>query len=151
MTTIADLEARMDSLDQTLNFLVADVIKPLSDAVVATQQLAQTNQERFDRLMMNQAEDRNVAEQAIAEQSQQIQNLLEDAREDRRQSRQASAEQSRRIQTLIEDAREDRRRNQEKFDSQMQRIDSQMQVMQAQLLQLATLNRRVDGLEQQAS
>lgn len=109
----------MKTLEQSINFLVTDVIKPLSNAVVVTQQLAQANQEKFDRILMNQVEDRNQAEQARAEQTLQIQTLLEDAREDRKQNR--------------------------------AQFDSQMQALQAQLLQIATLNHRVDRLEQQAS
>jgi len=119
MATTEELEAKMQTLEQSINFLVTDIIKPLSEAVVATQQLTQANQERFDRLLLSHAEDRNVAEQARAEQAHQIQTLLEDAREDRRQNR--------------------------------SQFDSQMQALQAQLLQIATLNHRIDRLEQQAS
>jgi hypothetical protein len=126
------IEVTIDRLSNAVDMLVTDFLRPLVQQSVANQEV-------------------------IAQLTQRMATHAEWLDEDRHDV----AEQRQQIQVLIEDARADRKRYAEQFDRQLTKIESneiestrryqaQLEITQAMLVELSTVNRRIETLENAA-
>jgi hypothetical protein len=151
--TPLDNQAAIAQINQSINFIIAEIIRP-------TALQTQANAQAIDQLTA----DLQITRQAVGELTSDLQltrQVVDDLAAESLADGRRSANNSANIENLLAESREDRRRSDERFAAQQEdrrrsdeRFAAQQEVLQRLLLEVrstngavAGLSDRVDGLE----